>query len=309
VRGAWVIKSSQISPPMPMNLQNIRNFLLLRYAIGENEYIVHRKELADQIPTTAAIIKTLLQPISINIKGKGWKLKVDADADFEKKHAVTVDKYNKSWHSGKKRILDALATPTAASASTVQSASSGAAHGAALPHLGGAPTTEQALRDVTEFVTSMLSTYGLLTIMQLKQKLDRTAKGEEKSFPLLVVTPEVLKQHPRLLQDALTHVANKLNSSYYLKSTGEPVRDTVWLILRLSGPSMLSPSLFQVRNAVISLFQKQNVYAQAELTSQLNAALGNRQLDQGLVDRCVREFANLKSGKFVFKANAGSGDA
>src|SRR4051794_10157959 len=83
VRGAWVLKSAQIFPPLEPNIANIRNYLLLQFAIA-TEYL-ERKVVASAIPTTPELVKFLLAPICVHVKGKGWRLKVEPDPIFEKK--------------------------------------------------------------------------------------------------------------------------------------------------------------------------------------------------------------------------------
>lgn len=217
VRGNWVVKSAQVSPPLSTSLIHIRNYILLLFA-KESEYL-QRKELAESIPARPDLIKMLLQPFCVHEKPHGWRLKYPPDAYFIEKFPKWVDKYMNSWESGKAKIVAQLrAAPTSYDRPSSSPAPTS---------MRTEVTTEDLIRDLTGFVTHILNAYGVLNMFAIKQKLEDALKDSRK-YQFSALTLDLFKANTKLLITALTAVADKWNNAYYLKSVNDPMTNTVF---------------------------------------------------------------------------------
>ena len=221
VRGAWVLKSAKVSPPLSGQMEAIRNYLLLVLALGDSDYFEKPADLAAKVPTTPQIVKALIEPICY-LEKEGWRIKVAKDPKFEANHPAVVTRYLKSWEVGKTKIADALSATPASPQKTVAQSAQAASGPARLVQ------ADDAHREIVACVTALLQNYGVLDHLQIKKKFEECLEGKSPLFRFPTLTPDTFKQHSKQLAAVLASgLTSKVGSAYYLATVNDAVTDTV----------------------------------------------------------------------------------
>ncbi|PRP75852.1 RNA polymerase III polypeptide E isoform 1 [Planoprotostelium fungivorum] len=219
IKGAWVIKSENVTPPLSERAKAARDVLLCEF--HDEEYVDRRKfTLRVDMETDPA--KSMMDAIGVLDYGQGYRLK-HQDLEFNRENPEVVRKHEMNWTRRKERDSATKQMDKIMAVALTKA------------------VTEEDRKNMDKFLADNFAKYGVRDITMLKRDLDSAVRP-------VGPYPQSLKKVN--LNEALYKIANKTGSVWYRKTwndpTVDPPRNIVLELLKKNDLFITKKEVFEV---------------------------------------------------------------